>query len=190
MKASEWLVRATGDLPTGVTARVKADTLAHLQDAGLDREADVRPVLGRPEDTAAELRRLYLTNREWQGFSPQPSLLLRVGEGMQAFLWPAILIWSLFEPLTPLHGNWPLWWGIAVVVSVFLSITQRQHPALRRLWRELLASWSYPATLVMLPGRDPVFIALALTLFVYATYTIWHRIARLSRTLTLEGERA
>ncbi|MBB5366461.1 hypothetical protein HNQ08_005590 [Deinococcus humi] len=30
MKASEWLVRATQDLPTGVTARVKADTLAHL----------------------------------------------------------------------------------------------------------------------------------------------------------------
>ena len=64
MKASEWLVRATQDLPAGVTARVKADTLAHLQDAGVDEDADVRPLLGRPADTAAELKRLYLTNAE------------------------------------------------------------------------------------------------------------------------------
>ena len=64
MNADTWLRLATDGLPEAVKIRIERDTREHLADAGLDNAADVDPVLGAPEDTAKELKRLYLTNKE------------------------------------------------------------------------------------------------------------------------------
>ena len=64
MNADTWLRLATDGLPEAVKIRIERDTREHLADAGLDNAADVDPVLGAPEDTAKELKRLYLTDRE------------------------------------------------------------------------------------------------------------------------------
>ncbi|MDO4246060.1 MAG: hypothetical protein Q4C89_08565 [Deinococcus sp.] len=64
MNAENWLHIATADLPSAVKIRIAQDTREHLADAGLGSAADVDPVLGAPEDTAKELKRLYLTDGE------------------------------------------------------------------------------------------------------------------------------
>lgn len=64
MNADTWLRVATDGLPEAVKIRIAQDTREHLADAGLGSAADVEPVLGAPEDTAKEMRRLYLTNKE------------------------------------------------------------------------------------------------------------------------------
>ncbi|WP_339095697.1 hypothetical protein WDJ50_14025 [Deinococcus sp. VB142] len=69
MNAENWLHIATADLPSAVKIRIAQDTREHLADAGLSSAADVDPVLGAPEDTAKELKRLYLTEAEWKRVS-------------------------------------------------------------------------------------------------------------------------
>lgn len=64
MNADTWLRLATDGLPEVVKTRVAHETQEHLADAGLGSVADVEPVLGAPEDTAKELKRLYLTEGE------------------------------------------------------------------------------------------------------------------------------
>lgn len=66
MNADTWLRLATDGLPEAVKIRIERDTREHLADAGLGSVADVEPVLGAPEDTAKELKRLYLTEAEWK----------------------------------------------------------------------------------------------------------------------------
>ncbi|CAM3908802.1 hypothetical protein [Deinococcus frigens] len=199
MKASEWLVRATQDLPTGVTARVKADTLAHLHDAGVDEQEDVRPLLGRPDDTAAELRRLYLTNDEWieqrtggkdrTGFNLSEWLVL----GLPALLW---LVLEVLEARAPFHGVWSIQGLLLLLLVVTLWLTQRFHPVRRRNWRLWIASvcfmfMQWPAVTELLFGGY-VWLALVTLLLwlVYCTKLQLGRDARLARTLALEGEQA
>ena len=64
MNAENWLHIATADLPSAVKTRITQETQEHLADAGLGSAADVEPLLGAPEDTAKELKRLYLTDGE------------------------------------------------------------------------------------------------------------------------------
>ncbi|MFD1734249.1 hypothetical protein ACFSC4_29285 [Deinococcus malanensis] len=64
MNAQQWLEQATRDLPAGVTARVSRETLSHLYEADLPDGGDVLAVLGDPEPTNDELRRVYLTVKE------------------------------------------------------------------------------------------------------------------------------
>ncbi|WP_339095698.1 hypothetical protein WDJ50_14035 [Deinococcus sp. VB142] len=64
MNAEHWLRIATANLPEPVAQRIAQETREHLADAGLSSAANVEPVLGAPEDTAKEMRRLYLTEKE------------------------------------------------------------------------------------------------------------------------------
>lgn len=70
MNADTWLRLATDGLPEAVKTRIAQETREHLADAGLSSAADVDPVLGAPEDTAKELKRLYLTEAEWKRLQP------------------------------------------------------------------------------------------------------------------------
>lgn len=201
MKASEWLVRATQDLPAGVTARVKADTLAHLQDAELDEDADVRPMLGRPDRTAAELRRLYLTNDEWlelrsggkdrTGFDPSEWIIL----GAPMLLW---LVLSAHNPLrsVPFHGIWSVQSLLLLLVVVTLWLTQRFHPVRRRNWRLwmlmvcfMVVQWP-TTTELLFGGRHWLALPTLILWLTYCARLQYRRDARLARTLALEGEHA
>ncbi|QLG13353.1 hypothetical protein HLB42_20725 (plasmid) [Deinococcus sp. D7000] len=190
MKASEWLVRATQDLPAGVTARVKADTLAHLQDAGVDEWTDVRPLLGRPADTAAELKRLYLRNAEWLNLVPRKTFWTITATWLNALMWPAFLLWSLLEPRSPLNTNGWLWGGLTLGVTVMALVLAQLPAARRRLWLSPAGGLVY-LTVFVLMGLMPVwpgifFYLLALT--VREIWRIWHTDARLARTLSVEGK--
>lgn len=192
MKASEWLVRATQDLPAGVTARVKADTLAHLNDAGVDEAADVRPLLGRPEDTAAELRRLYLTNDEWQNLIPRKTFWSVSASWLNALIWPVFLIWSVFESRSPLNANWWLWGGCAVAVAAGLVLLTRLHRIRLRTWLELAGNLLFITVFVLLglPSVFPMLFLFLMAMSVRWLWQIWRKDARLARTLALEGEQA
>lgn len=199
MKASEWLVRATQDLPAGVTARVKTDTLAHLQDAGVDEDADVRPLLGRPDRTAAELRRLYLTNDEW--------LELRSGgkdrTGFDLSEWMVLgaplLLWLMSSSIDPFlrisfHGIWSVQGLLLLLGVVTLWLTRGLHPVRRRNWRLwmfmvcfMVVQW--PTTTELLFGGRHWLALPVLTLWLaYCARLQFGRDGRLARTLTLEGE--
>ncbi len=192
MKASEWLVRATQDLPAGVTARVKADTLAHLQDAGVDEWADVRPLLGRPADTAAELKRLYLTNDEWLNLVPKKTFWTVAAAWLNVLIWPTFLLWSWWEPRVPLNANGWLWGGFAMGVTVMAIVLGRLPAARRRLWLSPAVGLVYLAVFVLmgLLAAQPGILLLLLGLIVREIWQIWHTDARLARTLLLEGKRA
>ena len=201
MKASEWLVRATQDLPAGVTARVKADTLAHLQDAELDEDADVRPLLGRPDRTAAELRRLYLTNDEWlelrsggkdrTGFNLSEWLMM----GLPMLLW---LMSSSNDPFfrVPFHGIWSVQGIPLLLVVVTLWLTQRLHPVRRRNWRLwmfmvcfMFIQWP-AATELLFGGRTWLALPVLTLWLAYCARLQFGRDGRLARTLSVEGQQA
>ncbi|WP_216328212.1 hypothetical protein [Deinococcus aestuarii] len=63
MNAREWLAEATKGMPEAVQKRVAAETLAHLEDAGVGEGADVRDVLGMPKTMRQELGRLYVPEK-------------------------------------------------------------------------------------------------------------------------------
>lgn len=197
MKSSEWLVRATQDLPAGVTARVKADTLAHLQDAGIDEQEDVRPLLGRPDDTAAELRRLYLTNKEW--LEHQKSRTSITGFDLSEWLilgWPALLLWSVFDDRAPFHGFWFVQGLLAILFLVMLALTWRMHPLRCKSWRlwsvalcSLPMQWTY-FNEVIFGGELSLSVPIICAVLLSGGWFQYRRDARLARTLTLEGEQA
>lgn len=195
MKAREWIVRATQDMPVGVMTRVEADTLGHLYDAGLADLADVRPVLGEPEATADELRRLYLTRREWLGLRPAEPLLLGLGlsEWLCVLFWPVVLLWSVLDArVTPLHGFWLSQCLLAVWGMATLLLTQQLHPLRRSQWRQwalmvggLTLQWPYFDE-VLLGGRGWLGLGVLGLFVIHSARTLVRQDGRLRRTLALE----
>lgn len=188
MNAALWLTRATQDLPAGVTARVRQDTLNHLHDAGLPEHADVKTVLGDPEAVNADLKRLYLTVRESRRLSSHPSPWqgwLRVG----ALL--AVAGFLLLEPRSPLAGQgvWSVLFGASILLLVLA--TARLHPVRRDRWRDL--PLSLIVALPLLLGHDllagvpalPLTLTLALMISLRLS-TQMNLDARIRRTLPLE----
>ncbi|GGS02266.1 hypothetical protein [Deinococcus sedimenti] len=188
MNATLWLTRATQDLPTGVTARVRQDTLNHLHDAGRPEHTDVTTVLGDPEAVNADLKRLYLTVRESHRLSTLPSPWpgwLRVG----ALL--AVAAFLLLEPHSPLAGQgvWSVLFGASVLLLVLA--TARLHPVRRDRWRDLTLSLIVAVPLML--GHDllagvptlPLTSTLALLISLRLS-TQMHLDARIRRTLPME----
>jgi len=187
MNAHQWLEQATRELPEGVAGRVSRETWAHLQDAGLPEAADVREVLGDPETTNDELRRLYLTRKELEEVETGGSL--RTGWNLMEWL-PRLL--PLFWVLAT-WGDRAQWWPMALYVPAFVLV-QRFPRIRRRHWEvwmlSLLAFALYvPGTLVEMTGRAPGRL-LAVALLSYSAVNFLRRDARLRRTLQAEGGRA
>ncbi|MFC6664450.1 hypothetical protein ACFP9V_03100 [Deinococcus radiopugnans] len=167
----------------------------------MDEGADVRPLLGRPDDTAAELRRLYLTNDEWLE-------LLTGGKNRQGFNlsdWPLLgapmLLWLVSSSNdaffhVPFHGVWSVRGLLLLLVVVTLWLTQRLHPVRRRKWRLwmfmvcfMFIQWP-TATELLFGGRSWLALPVLTLWLAYGTRVQLGRDARLARTLALEGEQA
>ena len=188
MNAALWLTRATQDLPAGVTARVRHDTLDHLHDAGLPEHADVKAVLGDPEAVNDDLKRLYLTVHEFHrlGRTPPP---------WQGWLRVAALLagatFLLLEPRSPLagQGGWSVLFGTSVLLLVLA--TARLHPVRRDRWRDLPLSLIVAVPLLLgndlLAGVPALPLTLTLALMISLRLNTQMNLdARIRRTLPLE----
>lgn len=187
MNAHQWLERATRDLPAGVAGRVERETRAHLQDAELPGGADVREMLGDPETTNDELRRLYLTAKELEEVATSGAL--RTGWNLSEWL-PRLLplLWVLAY-----WGDRSQWWPMVLYVPA-LVLGQRLHSVRRRHWQGwifslLVFSIFVPEALVEMTGKVA---GLVLTggLLISSGFYFLRRDARLRRTLLAEEGRA
>lgn len=191
MNGHAWLVRATQDMPEGVTRRVTDETLAHLHEAGLSSAADVLPLLGDPEETAEGLRRLYLTNKEWldlrEGGNSRTGLNL--SEWLAGLVLPAVLLAVTWQELTP--------WRVLFLVAyaLMLALTQTLNPVRRRHWRLWVAGGCaapvfFFSDFAGTVGSSQLAAALLLVGLPYGLSRMLRQDARLRRTLALQGESA
>ncbi|MDO4246061.1 MAG: hypothetical protein Q4C89_08570, partial [Deinococcus sp.] len=106
MNADTWLRVATDGLPEVVKTRIVQDTREHLADAGLGSAADVEPVLGAPEDTAKEMRRLYLTEKELKALGND-----------RFFLFFAVFtgVWALCVLMSAFYASSALYYHLSAV---------------------------------------------------------------------------
>lgn len=191
MNAHQWLEMATRDLPAGVAGRVGRETRAHLQDAEVADGADVRAVLGDPEATNHELRRLYLTARELETLADGGTLT-----GFHLTQWLA----GLVIPATLMTGaiqNDSVVYGLSLGGYLAgLALTWDLHPVRRRQWwgtlmLALLSVSEWIPDLWNGLGWDPRFLWAVLPLFLGLTSRrLLTHDARLRRTLIAEEGRA
>ena len=182
MHADTWLRIATADLPEPVAERVARDTREHLEDAALGAGADVDPLLGPPEATAQELRRLYLTREEWEKLTDARRSDLR---------WVHL-------PLMALLG-WRAWEGQSPVVVVAAlayilsyALSWRLHPLRQHgvllllgvLVNALLLTLYLPDSIGSTPGWA---YACAGGMLAWQTVNFWKQDRRLRHTLQVAG---
>ncbi|WP_102125270.1 hypothetical protein [Deinococcus planocerae] len=205
MNAREWLEQATMGMPEAVRDRVRAETLAHLEDAGVGEGEDVRDVLGSPERMERELGRLYLPPREIGVLRRDPSYLSAAGYGLLVLLTyvaPFFLLFSTFHSLrfdlelpqarllsqVALSLLWS--WLIALLLTRGLGSERR------RLWHGALGfatwlGWYGLDSLVGSLGEGPldrwsvVGLALPLCGACFFLWKAWRDDGRLRRTLAL-----
>lgn len=195
MKAAQWTREATRNLPSGVVARVERETQAHLQDADLPEDADVRALLGDPGAMNRELRRLYLSAERLEGLrtpSPWldylPTLLLLALLASNVWIYRMSLGEVWVEELTPILLTLGLW-GL-----VRLTLRPAQ-PEVRRL----VALFAGSSVMLVMGWWDTVFsdypqrsgmlvvgVVLAAGLVAYVA----NELRKLRRTLRAEEERA
>ncbi|GGK27325.1 hypothetical protein GCM10008955_21410 [Deinococcus malanensis] len=191
MNAQNWLTRATGEFPEGVTRRVSAETLAHLQDTGLPQDADVSVVLGSPDDTARELRQLYLSRREWAGLQPGSSYRALITFAKWG-VW-AVAVLLCIEALNEIS----VLYTMALVVYLLGLAWTHRLPYVRRWNLRMGAMLATMCVFRWLPdlwkdaGLSPDYLwVITPVLLVSMTAYLWTENGRLRRTLTLEGEPA
>lgn len=191
MTRNEWLFSATLDMPSGVKERVRAETLAHLEDAGALQAADVRGVLGSPQQVNRELRRLYLTADEYCRLVTEPAKKGTAGLDVFSLLaWPGLAVWFLFDSHAPLHGQWPFLLTFVVCSAAMLWLTQALPVSRRRLWRNLASNVAFSMMYLTLPEVVNTFSYMGIVLLGLLLYRLAHDFwldVRLQRTLKLEG---
>lgn len=191
MNGHAWLYQATRDMPEVVTQRVTAETLAHLQEAGLSNAADVLPLLGDPEETAEGLRWLYLTRKELEEVQTGGGFRtgLNLSEWLAGLVLPAVLLSATWQGPTP--------WRVLLLVAyaLILALTHTLNSVRRRHWRLWVAGGcaapvfffsDFAGTL----GSSQLAAALLLVGLPYGLSRMLRQDARLRRTLALQGERA
>ena len=180
MNADTWLRIATADLPEPVAERVARDTREHLEDAALGAGADVDPLLGAPEATAQELRKLYLTREEWEKSAASAS----VGSLWLSVLFSLTVCALVWQRLPPALAAVVLLYALGNVLS------WRLHPLRRRGISWLLAAGVSGVYLALelpeMTGLPPVWVyMLLLALLLRRGNSAWQQDQRLRRTLRL-----
>lgn len=206
MNAREWLEQATKGMPEVVWDRVQAETLAHLEDAGVGEGADVRAVLGSPKAMRRELGRLYVLKHRLQDlidprerlsdiFCVVVPMVFLVSDVMMR----AMFLRSAWRPPGEIIGYWreftpeALWVLLGLVTLIG---TRRLVLARRRLWRERVTNLGMLAWVSVSTLRDTsfssvfdlFFISGPPLLLVFLPIVTWHEDRRLRRTLSLTGE--
>lgn len=192
MNAQEWLNEATFDMPRSVRERVKAETLEHLQDSGVQDNAEVLSVLGSPQKVNRELRRLYLTESKLNRLkSKVPSSGLSVGEWVSLFYWAVMIISSFFNADGPIPHA--LWAQILLYGSLMALVLMMRHlPPIRRSIWSLFSVFSLNGVSLfhfffqVVHGFE-LASALVCEFFVVALWDTWRQDMRIGRTLKLES---
>lgn len=183
MNAAQWVMRATEGMPPGVVSRVRAETLAHLQDAEVAAEVDVRPWLGHPEETRVELGRLYLTQDELSGLQGSEGMSLRTPP-----LWMHAVFLVVLLVLTGLAPTSMAVVGV-VLYAIALGYSRGLPGGFAWKWQHLGLVGA--VALRAVPSALPLPLELAIGVLLMLMWSLgfwkmWHGDARLRRTLALE----
>ncbi|WP_339095699.1 hypothetical protein WDJ50_14040 [Deinococcus sp. VB142] len=180
MNADTWLRLATDGLPEAVKIRIAQDTREHLADAGLESAADVEPVLGAPEDTAKELRRLYLTEAEFDKLSLNTASFetIKAITGIGA---PLMTYLAFVQPF-PFLLFMTLLYIVGMVVAWRLPPLRQQH------WLLHLSAFLNASYLMTYGGKisglPQVWITLLVTVILcWRAAEFWQQDQKLRRTL-------
>lgn len=200
MNAQEWLEQATKEMPDAVRRRVQAETLAHLEDAGVGEGADVRAVLGEPKAMRRELGRQYVPDKRLRGLVEDSSF------GMKYLTYgaPILFIWIAFETIrSEPRSAYDQFLILAVLMVLGLwlftfFLTRRLSPVRRRLWEVAVGSatwwasfWLSSLSSFLNGTSSELWNAVFLTLWPFSIgfllWSTWHEDRRLRRTLALVG---
>lgn len=205
MNAREWLEQATAGMPEPVRDRIQAETLAHLEDAGVGEGADVRAVLGEPKAMRRELGRLYIPAGRLGVLRREPPHLSTFGYFLlllATYLLPVAQLCLLLQDLRS-EGDWGQGellsrsiWILLLFWLVGLLLAGRLSSERRRLWQEqlsmstLLTGLGLGLLLDLLRGDplDVVRLILLILMPIVLCRSIWrarHEDQRLRRTLAL-----
>lgn len=207
MNAQDWLAEATKGMPEAVCARVGAETLAHLEDAGVGEGMDVRPVLGKPRAMRRELGRLYVPAHRLGVLRREPPFLSALGYFLWllfTYLFPFVLfcftlldLGAVRDPAQAgLLGQ--VAWLLLELWLVGLLGTSRLPSERRRLWHGelssaiLFAGFCLGHLIDFLGGDRPsalrlVLVGLTPVFCCFLVWRAWHEDQRLRRTLALVG---
>lgn len=198
MNITDWLYRATLSMPACVKERVRAEMSAHLEEANALQSTDVVRVLGSPEKFNRELRRLYLTEKDWQSYRIDASdCRWNPGEWV-ALLFLVVLVWAQIKgtPASPSSMQLFVWMGLVVAYSLMLLGTQKLSPVRRRQWRYaavmlsgLAVQWPYFAEFLGFPNPIPALPSYVL-LICLLSLMLRHFIQldlKIRRTMRIEG---
>lgn len=183
VNAAQWVMHATEGMPPGVVSRVRAETLAHLQDAEAAAEADVRPWLGHPQETRLELGRLYLTQGELSGPKGSQGMSSRTPP-----LWMHVVFLVVLLVLTGLHPTSMAVVGVALYI-IALGCSRGLPTEFAWKWQHLglVGAVALRAVPSALPLPLELAIGALLTLlWSLGFWKLWYHDARLRRTLALE----
>lgn len=191
MNAETWLQLATADLPPAVARRVRAETLAHLEDlrAAGKSEALALAYLGSPRELNRELLGEYMGVTEWSRLEQNHAPWLSHPLVWLVFL--TFLVGQVWATPTAL-GAMGLGFAVAVwVFSLRLSLLRAQPWQWTGLMFGLSWQWLGLAASRWMSGEPLVAVALVALVFA-AAWKHLHRLLRQDARLrrTLEAERA